>query len=52
MGRRAFRRSVSDAGLGQIRPHLTDKMAWRGSTLTVADRWLATSKLHHGVGAT
>ena len=48
MGRRAFRRSVSDAALGAIRPQLTYKMAWRGSILTVADRWFASSKLHHG----
>ncbi len=48
MGRRAFRRSVSDAALGQIRPQLTYKMAWRGRTLTVADRWFASSKIHHG----
>jgi putative transposase len=50
MGRRAFRRSVSDAALGQIRPQLTYKMAWRGTTLTIADRWFASSKLHHGCG--
>jgi putative transposase len=50
MGRRAFRRSVSDAALGQIRPQLTYKMAWRGTTLTVANRWFASSKIHHGCG--
>jgi putative transposase len=50
MGRRAFRRSVSDAALGQIRPQLTYKMAWRGTTLTIADRWFASSQLHHGCG--
>ncbi len=50
MGRRAFRRSVSDAALGKIRPQLTYKMAWRGRTLTVADRWFASSKIHHGCG--
>ncbi|MHB8436643.1 MAG: IS607 family element RNA-guided endonuclease TnpB [Acidimicrobiales bacterium] len=50
MGRRAFRRSVSDAALGQIRPQLTYKMAWRGTTLTVASRWFASSKIHHGCG--
>jgi len=50
MGRRAFRRSVSDAALGQIRPQLTYKMAWRGTTLTVADRWFASSKIHHLCG--
>ena len=50
MGRRAFRRSVSDAALGQIRPQLTYKMAWRGTTLTVAGRWFASSQVHHGCG--
>lgn len=50
MGRRAFRRSVSDAALGKIRPQLTYKMAWKGRTLTVADRWFASSKTHHGCG--
>jgi IS605 OrfB family transposase len=50
MGRRAFRRSVSDAALGRIRPQLTYKMAWRGLAPTVADRWFASSKIHHGCG--
>jgi putative transposase len=50
MGRRAFRRSVSDAALGQVRPQLTYKMAWRGRSLTVAGRWFASSQIHHGCG--
>ena len=50
MGRRAFRRSVSDAALGQIRPQLTYKTAWRGTTLAVADRWFASSRIHHSCG--
>jgi putative transposase len=50
MGRRAFRRSVSDAALGRIRPQLAYKTAWAGTTLTVADRWFASSKIHHGCG--
>ncbi len=50
MGRRASRRSVSDAALGKIRPQLAYKMAWRGSTLTVADRWFASSRVHHICG--
>ncbi|MHB8325443.1 MAG: zinc ribbon domain-containing protein, partial [Candidatus Dormibacteria bacterium] len=50
MGRRAFRRSVSDAALGRIRPQLSYKMAWRGSEPTVADRWFASSQIHHGCG--
>jgi len=49
-GRRAFRRSVSDAALGRIRPQLTYKMAWRGLAPTVASRWFASSKIHHGCG--
>jgi putative transposase len=50
MGRRAFRRAVSDAALGQIRRQLTYKMAWRERPLTVADRWFPSSKTHHGCG--
>jgi putative transposase len=50
MGRRAFRRSVSDAALGRIRPQLTYKMQWRGTAPTVAGRWFASSKIHHGCG--
>jgi putative transposase len=50
MGRRAFRRSVSDAALGSIRPQLTYKLRWQQGTLTVADRWFPSSKLHHGCG--
>lgn len=48
MGRKAFRRSVSDAALGLIRPMLVDKTRRHGSTLVVADRWFASSKIHHG----
>jgi transposase len=52
MGRRAFRRSVADAGLGAVRPTLDDK-AERGRTkLTVADRFFPSTKLHHGCGGT
>jgi putative transposase len=50
MGRRAFRRSVSDASLGAIRPQLTYKLGWRGAKLTVADRWFPSSKRHHCCG--
>lgn len=50
MGRRAFRRSVSDAGLGMVRPMLGYKTGWRGGTLTVADRWYPSSQIHHGCG--
>ena len=50
MGRRAFRRSVYQAGLGQVRPTLAYKTSWAGGRLVVADRWFASSKTHHGCG--
>jgi IS605 OrfB family transposase len=50
MKRRAFRRSVSDAGLGAIRPTLAYKAEWGRTRLTVADRFFPSSKLHHGCG--
>jgi len=50
MGRRAFRRSVYQAGIGQVRPTLAYKTSWAGGQLVVADRWLASSKTHHGCG--
>jgi putative transposase len=48
MGRRAFRRAVSDAAIGQPRPMLSGKARRHGSTLIVADRWYPSSQLHHG----
>jgi putative transposase len=48
MGRRAFRRSVSDAAMGLISPMLAYKTVRHGSALTVADRWFASSQIHHG----
>lgn len=48
MGRRAFRRSVSDAAMGAITPMVAYKTARSGSTLTQADRWFASSQIHHG----
>jgi putative transposase len=50
MGRRAFRRSVSDAALGMFRPMLAYKAERNGSVLTVADRWFPSSQIHHGCG--
>jgi putative transposase len=50
MGRRAFRRSIYQAGLGQVRPTLAYKTSWAGGQLVVADRWFASSKIHHGCG--
>jgi putative transposase len=48
MGRRAFRRSVSDAAMGLVRPQLAYKTVRHGATLTVADRWFPSSQIHHG----
>lgn len=50
MGRRAFRRSVSDAALGMFAPMLTYKAERSGSRVVVADRWYPSSQLHHGCG--
>ena len=44
MGRRAFRRAVSDAAMGLVRPQLAYKTARHGVTLTVADRWLPPAR--------
>lgn len=48
MGRRAFRRSVSDAGMGLVKSQLAYKTARSGTALTVADRWFPSSQIHHG----
>ena len=48
MGKRAFRRSVSDAALGRIRPQLEYKARRHGGTLVIADRWFPSSQIHHG----
>jgi putative transposase len=50
MGRRAFRRSVYQAGLGRMRPTLAYKTVREGGRLLVADRWFGSSKTHHGCG--
>jgi putative transposase len=50
MGRRAFRRGVHEAGFGRIRPTLAYKCAWNGCELLAADRWFASSRIHHGCG--
>jgi IS605 OrfB family transposase len=50
MGRRAFRRSVYQAGIGRVRPTLAYKTSWAGGRLLVADRWFASSRTHHGCG--
>ncbi len=48
MGRRAFRRAVSDAAMGQVASMLAYKTLRHGSTLVVADRWYPSSQIHHG----
>jgi putative transposase len=48
MGRRAYRRAVSDAAMGAFRSQLAYKTARHGVVLTVADRWFASSQIHHG----
>ncbi len=50
MTRRAFRRTVYQAGLGKVRPTLAYKTIQQGGRLLVADRWFASSKTHHGCG--
>ncbi len=50
MGRNAFRRSVFDASLGMFRPMVASKAQRAGAELVVADRWSATSQIHHGCG--
>jgi len=50
MGRRSFRRSVYQAGIGRVHPMLAYKTVREDGRLLVADRWLASSKTHHGCG--
>lgn len=44
MGCKAFRRSVGDAGLGEIRRQLAYKSMWRGCVLVAVDRFYPSSK--------
>ena len=48
MRRRAFRRSVSDAGLGAFGPTLTYKAKRAKVKVVVVDRFFPSSQLHHG----
>jgi IS605 OrfB family transposase len=48
MTRRAFRRSVSDAGLGAFGPTLTYKAQHANVKVIVVDRYFPSSQLHHG----
>ncbi|MDE2315464.1 MAG: transposase [Xanthomonadaceae bacterium] len=43
-GWRAFRRSVGDAGLGEIRRQLVYKAAWRGRVVSAVGRFYPSSK--------
>ncbi|CAG4934665.1 IS607 family element RNA-guided endonuclease TnpB [Acidithrix sp. C25] len=47
MGRRALRRSVSDAGLGAFKPTLTYKAERAGVKVVVVDRFFPSSQIHH-----
>jgi transposase len=50
MTRRAFRRSVSDAGLGAFRPTLSYKAERGGVKVVVVDRFFPSSQIHHDCG--
>jgi putative transposase len=50
MGRRVFRRTVSQAGIGRVRPTLAYKCRAAGGGLVVAARRLGSSKSHHDCG--
>lgn len=52
MGRRAFRRSVSDTALGMFRPMLDYKAERTPTNVTVVDRWFPSSQIHHGCSCT
>lgn len=51
LAHRKLARHVADAGFAEVRRQLQYKTAWRGGTLVVADRWLASSKTCSGCGA-
>jgi putative transposase len=51
MGRRAYRRAVCDTAMGAVGPLLAYKTTRHGGVLTVADRWFASSQIHHGCSA-
>ena len=48
MGRRSFRRAISDAAMGLVGPQLVYETARHGGNLIVADRWFTSSQIHHG----
>jgi putative transposase len=51
MGRRAFRRSVADVGLGELRRQIEYKAAWAGRTVIRVDRFFPSSKTCGACGA-
>lgn len=54
MGRalhRGFRRSVADAGLGEVKRQITYKAAWQGRVVSVVDRFFPSSKTCSACGA-
>ncbi len=50
MGRKAFRRSVSDTAPGMFRPMLSYKGEIGATTMVLVDRFYPSSKIHHGCG--
>ena len=48
MGRRAFRRAVSDAAMGLVGRNWSTRLPAAAAYLIVADRWFASSQIHHG----
>ena len=50
MGRRAFRRSVADAALGEVRRQLTYKGVWAQRQVIAVDTFFASSKRCSGCG--
>jgi putative transposase len=48
MGRRAYRRAVSDAAMGLIGSQLAYKTTRYGGELILTDRWFPSSRIHHG----
>ena len=44
-------RAILDTAPGEFRRQLTYKLAWRGGTLVVADRWFPSSKLCSSCGS-
>lgn len=48
---RGFRRSVANAGLGEVRRQLTYKAGWQGRVVSVVDRFYPSSKTCSACGA-